>query len=151
MRRVKLYANLALLSSVAITSCDSPTETTDPLRFSGENPSGYSHWESGVALTCKPERMEICSYEGCSPNAPSNPSTITLELDPSANQLRRCIDGRCDRYSPQVSYSGIFTVLTLPDQGAMVKVSSQGQYLEIATQLLDAVVYRGKCRASSSN
>lgn len=133
--------------TLAIGGCGSSNDSAEPLALTGENPAGYSFWEDGVALRCEPQLTAVCTNEGC---RSGSASTNWLELDPERKQIRRCDQAGCDLYAPQVRYSGIFTVLAVPDSGHMIKISSQGQYVEVATHLLDTVVYRGRCHPSAA-
>ena len=104
-------------------------------------------WGEGNRLVCRPTSLEICGREKCTPAA-ELPETYVV-WEPGGNRYLRCDRTGCDSYIAEVAYSGLFANVVLPGGGNVMRVSSSGEYREIAHLMTDTYFYRGQCTAES--
>lgn len=135
---------LLLIAIVAAAGCDKKDDASSYLPKAG--PAGFvdvsaDTWRGVAALTCKPAHVEACGREGCKE---SNP-VVEVRWEPNGS-YQRCDAKGCDSYEPQVSYSGIWTNIAIPENGLMARIAADGQYMEIATLNDLALVYHGRCK-----
>jgi hypothetical protein len=57
----------------------------------------------------------------------------------------RCDQKGCDRYRAAVSYSGMFANISLPENGAMARLTEDGVMLEVLTLHMGVLVRYGRC------
>lgn len=70
----------------------------------------------------------VCKPTGCTQVQPS----VWIELDFPAHRYSRCDAKGCDHYDFQLSRSGMFTILALPKNAALLKSANDGsQFVEI--------------------
>lgn len=129
---------LAILFLPVLSACEAQADNA-PSRFSLDIASAET-WRGVPQLVCKPTRMDICGADGCETERP----TIEVRWEPEG-AYQRCDAKGCDSYPPTVSYSGIWTEISLPENGNLTKIASDGSYLEVATLNDVAVIYRGQC------
>jgi hypothetical protein len=130
-----------LIVLLLLLGCDraepNPAPIKDRLDVAAVN---EATWQDVVALECKPARLDACGADGCKMSEP----VVTVRWEPKG-VYQRCDLKGCDSYQPEVSYSGIWTEISLPKNGLLMKVSAEGEYIEIATINDTALVYRGQC------
>lgn len=114
------------------------------ISWSAANPyASDATWPEGVTLVCKPKTGRICGSEGCQSGTPQT----YVRLTPSTGEYQRCGGGEpCNDYRAQVSYSGSWANLVVPDSGFMARVASGGDFVEVLTQMDLVYIYHGKCQ-----
>ncbi|NCP11878.1 MAG: hypothetical protein GW859_08015 [Sphingomonadales bacterium] len=133
---------LLALAIAALASCNEPDAFTQaasvdrsPLTMVNDDT-----WKAIEALQCKPTRVYACGPEGCE----EGKAVVSVRWEPKGS-YQRCDKSGCDSYKPVVSHSGIWTVVSLPQNGTMAKFTSDGYYMEVATIDDSALVYHGQC------
>ena len=125
--------------------CKNQDETptgVEPGEWIKDNPpASEATWANVSELLCKPSVLDICGPKECKPSEPK----AFVVWKPSVNEYQRCDDSGCDTYAPRVAYSGSFTNIALPENGVLFKVSTDRNFVEIATMMDATFVYRGKC------
>jgi hypothetical protein len=94
-------------------------------------------------LICIPVSKQICRSSGCIVGQKGPLESI--RWTPSRSLYQRCGGGRCDPYKPIQGVSGVFTNLSLPENGLLARIAQDGAYMELVTQGNVAVIYHGKC------
>src|SRR4029078_5583084 len=73
------------------------------------------------AWQCKIAEKQTCGpQEGCRPS----PITITHYIDLDRKTYSRCDTKGCDTYDAQISQSGMFSNIAVPERGLMARVWS---------------------------
>jgi hypothetical protein len=135
---------LIVLSILMVGGCDRSEEASPPPMPSFQLVSAQT-WKGVTALECKPARVDACEARGCKEGEP----VVTVRWEPGRS-YQRCDGKGCDSYQPHVSYSGIWTEISLPENGTLAKIDADGRYVEVAT-INDAVlIYRGQCTKSAA-
>jgi hypothetical protein len=132
-----------LVAIAALAGCDNKDDAAIYLPKAG--PTGFvdvtaDTWKGVATLTCKPARVEACGRDGCKEGKP----LVEVRWEPSGS-YQRCDAKGCDSYQPKVSYSGIWTNISIPESGMMARIAADGQFLEVATLNDFALVYHGQC------
>lgn len=144
----KRHGAVFILAAFAIAGCDSgggaDEQVAEMVEWSERNPPVSEDTWAGVrALTCRPQKMEVCGNEGCKPQD----AKVWLEFAPKAGIVSRCDSGGCDDYTAEVSYSGSWATITIPGRASFAKITASGEYIEVASLMQEVLIYRGKCKA----
>lgn len=100
-------------------------------------------WRGVGSLVCRPETLRICSKRGCEER---EGSSTYIRWTPKTGRLERCGGASgCDVYNTQVSYSGVWTNVAVPEHGMITRVTAGGEYVEVLTQMSRVFVYHGHC------
>ena len=139
-----LGSKIVLIAALALAGCDKREETTVYLPKPGA--TGFvdvsaDTWKGLATLICKPTRVEACTRKGCKEGKP----VVEVRWEPNG-LYQRCDAKGCDSYQPNVSYSGIWTNIAIPESGMMARITADGQYMEVATINDTALVYHGQCK-----
>jgi len=96
---------------------------------------------------CIPESRYDCSYNNvCTPNKP----TVFLLYDQHSSRIYRCDRNPCDSYAVDATQSGGYKNLSAKtNNGSLIKISADDEYIEIATFGLDTILYSGTCKNDS--
>lgn len=147
MHSRELKRLLIALAAALVVGCDEkPTrdDSANELIDLGHQPfTDEKTWTNVGSLVCRPETLRICSKVGCEERKGSN---TFIRWTPKAGTLERCGGATpCNTYQTQVSYSGVWTNIAVPDHGMLARVTAGGDYLEVLTQMSRVFVYHGHC------
>jgi hypothetical protein len=67
-------------------------------------------------------------------------------IDLNEATYQRCDSQGCDKYNVQITRSGEYLVIDAPGRGLTAKLSTAGDFTEVATMMNTALVSFGKCR-----
>lgn len=139
-------------AALLCSSCDE--RKTGSFEEQGENLLEWSRanpyvsdktWAGVESLTCQVTAAKRCGPADCKPFKP----TTFVRWHPASKQYERCGGGSaCDSYTAQVSYSGAYANIAMPDRSIMARLTASGQFMEILTQMDAVLIYHGQCRAS---
>jgi hypothetical protein len=144
--RICLYA-AALFTPVFLGGCDSKSplerkaDHLQELNRTSPNATPQT-WAQVGTLECRPNKKNVCGVAGC---RSSEPRTF-LRLKPSDGTYQRCDSQGCDTYKAAVSYSGIWTNMTVADRALLARLTSGLQFVEVTTMNDDFYLYRGTCK-----
>ena len=100
-------------------------------------------WREVSTLECRPNAGRICSAEGCKDIKP----VTFIRWTPASARYERCGGSSpCDPYTVQLSHSGSYTNLVVPERGMMARVTAGGEFVEVLTQMSAVYVYHGQCQ-----
>lgn len=148
---IKRQAAVILASFIGLlASCDGEktgsvlAEPTDAVAWSQQNPIVSEQTWAGVdSLMCEVSSTQVCGPEGCKPLK----TQTYIRWHPNTREYERCGGSSpCDSYNAQVSYSGAWANVSVPDHGLMARLTGSGQFVEVATQMDAVFVYHGQCR-----
>ena len=155
--RGKWWAIAAVAMSTILAACsggDGPSsddQARDLVEWSKRNPPvSEDTWRGVSRLLCKPTLLDVCDDKECRSQKFASEVPVVVTWQPATGEYRRCdsTGQDCDTYRSQVSYSGSFANVSLPENGSMFWVTASGQYREIANRVTDTFVYRGQCVAN---
>lgn len=114
-------------------------------QWSANNPDASDQtWANVETLNCKLSGAQICGPQGCKSGKP----LTYVRWHPNSKKYQRCGGtSPCDDYVAQVSYSGAWVNIAVPDRSIMARLSTSGQFLEVLTQMDTVFVYHGRCQA----
>lgn len=136
-----MIRRLLLLAALLPTGCDQTDQIAGTVKVDQSLTSANGDpWKDVKALACKPASLNICNPAGCKSSAP----VTSIRWEPKG-QYQRCYSKGCESYTPEVSYSGDWTNITLPKNGMLMRVDSAGRYVEIATLMDTVFIYHGQC------
>jgi hypothetical protein len=96
---------------------------------------------------CSRDAITTCERgRGC---AESDPTGIFVRFDFNENTYQRCEASDCDSYPMVVSSSGEFLNLELPGRATFARVGPIGEFMEVISLGMVAVVAYGTCRPES--
>jgi len=100
-------------------------------------------WASVQTLECQMSSGQVCGPQGCKSLKP----VTYVRWHPNTKQYQRCGgDSPCDSYEAQVSYSGAWANIAMPERSIMARLTASGQFLEGLTQMDAVYVYHGQCQ-----
>jgi hypothetical protein len=130
-----------VVSALMLTGCDRADPTPVPARPAlALHDISEETWRDVEALECKPDRVDYCGAEGCKQSKP----VVTVRWEPKGS-YQRCDAKGCDSYEPVVSTSGVWANISNPKNGMFMRVTADGQYVEVATINEVVLVYHGRC------
>ena len=96
---------------------------------------------------CVSNRAFQCSQKGCQENSP----TITVKIDFTHDEYKRCDHKGCDTYMLTSETSGMFTTITLlGHSGTFFKALNDGrEYTEVASLHTNLFMNFGSCQAQA--
>lgn len=135
------------LALIALAGCDRPRAVIDDpenmVAWSQRNPSvDENTWKGVASLECRPTRADICKPGGCNSGKP----LVWLVFEPATSTYKRCGSDGCDAYQAQVSYSGAFANVSVPDRAMFARITASGEFYEVVTQMDMVWIYRGQCQ-----
>lgn len=148
---MKLKFALASLTSLfALCACDKPQPTIFD-QVEANKSVWLSHtvlvsektWEGVRSLECRPTQGQLCGPAGCSTH--HDKLKIWQVWEPATNKFSRCDDKGCDTYDAEVSYSGMWATVSVPGRATFTRLTADGEYYEVVTQMDLVYIYRGKC------
>lgn len=143
MRRLIALAALGTICGCGEGAKQGDDEVNEMIGWMGRNPPVSDATWSGVQLLeCRPTRVDICKPEGCSEGKP----VAWQKWEPRTSIYSRCTEDGCDDYTAQVSYSGSWANIVVPESAFMARITASGEYYEIATQMDGVLIYRGQCQ-----
>ncbi len=144
MRRTTLLVLVMLICGCSDREADDLNKKAEDFVSLERNNTDVSDdtWKDGRALRCEPIVKHICDHEECKKDEPRT----WVIVRPSNGEYQRCDRAGCDTYQATVSHSGLWTTLSLPEQAAMLRLTSGGRAVEIAMQGDVAYVYHSQCR-----
>ncbi len=95
-------------------------------------------------------RCDIATKLSCAPNVACRPVSIGMWniIDMQKGKMSRCDTKGCDSYNAQISASGGYVNIGVPERGYMAKMSSTGSYFtEVATHADTVLLSFGSCRS----
>lgn len=100
-------------------------------------------WAKAQTLNCQMSRGQICGPDGCESVKP----VTHVQWHPNEKKYQRCGGSSpCDDYDAQVSYSGSWANIAVPDRSMMARLTASGQFVEVLTQMDSVYVYHGQCQ-----
>ncbi len=121
------------------------------LKAAFEESSQHSAMADIAELSCFPTSRYDCGLEGCMPASPASYYFVDYGLE--SGTYFRCDAKGCDHYPVKVVTSGSFTqFIPILGQAMLFKVSmdeslgNKGQFIDIATLGVGAVMSFGKCK-----
>lgn len=149
--RQPAVAIAAVAAVVACSSCnqrntgsfeEQPAENL--VAWSQANPNVSDETWAGVeTLTCQAKAATRCGPTDCKSFEP----VTFVRWHPATKQYQRCGgDDPCDSYTAQVSYSGAWANIAMPENSIMARLTAGGQFVEILTQMDAVLIYHGQCR-----
>ena len=99
-------------------------------------------WKGVGSLECRPTRADVCKPDGCASGDPR----VSQVFAPATSTYKRCDEKGCDAYQAQVSYSGAWANVAVPDRAMFARIMASGEYYEIVTQMDVVWIYRGQCQ-----
>lgn len=142
---MRLVGSMLMLS---LAGCAQPSRSdasqahnTFSLAVNFTMPVGPETWSRAGTLTCRFQVRQSCDPNGCDRAVP----TVFVRWTPTTSTYERCDERGCDRYQAEVSYSGIFANIALPQNGAIARLSEDGVMMEIITVGMGAMVQYGRC------
>ena len=101
----------------------------------------YSGVANAEILTCKSEKLKICSSNNCE----DKKAITTIILDTDNKSYQRC-DSSCDKYQTNIDRSGAFIIAT-PNLGTFIKVNQLDRsFVDIATMSSIIFMNFGVCK-----
>lgn len=134
------------LVALALVACDrkeADEGADDLIAWLKANPSvSEATWRNAGVLVCRPKSGQSCGRKSCVETEPK----VFARWTPAAGTYERCdADGSCQSFRPQISYSGSWTNIALPENGMLARVTASGEYTEVATIMDSVLVYHGQC------
>jgi hypothetical protein len=114
--------------------------------WSNSNPDVSDQtWANVQSLECRMSSGRICGPQGCKSLKP----VTYVRWHPHTKQYQRCGgDSPCDSYAAQVSYSGAWANIAVPERSMLARITASGQFVEVLTQMDAVYVYHGRCQLS---
>jgi hypothetical protein len=101
----------------------------------------YSGVANAKVLTCKSEKLKICSSNNCE----DKKAITTIILDTDNKSYQRC-DSSCDKYPANIDISGAF-ITASPNLGTFIKVNQLDRtFVDIATMSSTILMNFGVCK-----
>lgn len=140
-----------LLTALLCGSCDGrdtgsfeEQSANNLIAWSQANPHVSDETWAGVeSLTCQVSSAKRCGPDDCQAFKP----VTFVRWHPATKRYERCGgDEPCDSYMAQVSYSGSFANIAVPESAMMARLTAGGEFMEVLTQMDAVIIYHGNCR-----
>ncbi|QZP07723.1 hypothetical protein [Caenibius sp. WL] len=144
MRWEAIAIGMCLFTAACGSANDDTSKLTDFARRN--SPVSQNTWANVHKLSCTPKVLDICDETECNPVRidPANPP-VKVMWYPTSGDLERCDNNVCETYNSTVTHSGLFTSVRPQDRDHLFRVSSSGEYREIAHLVNATWLYRGQC------
>ncbi len=125
------------------TGSFSEQPATNLVDWSNSNPDVSDQtWRKVQTLNCQVASGQVCGPRGCKGFKP----VTSVRWHPSTKRYERCGgDEPCDSYAAQVSYSGAWANIAVPERSMLARLTASGQFVEVLTQMDAVYVYHGQC------
>jgi hypothetical protein len=142
----KVAFTLVLVGVLGACHRESAMEDQARHLVASKNPgASAAMWSKVGTLECRASRKDICGPHGCSDSIPQT----FVRLTPGAGSYQRCDSKGCENYKANVSYSGIWTTMSLPDNATFARLTNSLDFVEVAAMNDTLYLYRGTCRPLS--